>query len=295
MMVKGLGCLARLGLHGGILPKIKLTGGSSIMHPALAGIVPGSCGLLLGSPEHQVRRAIASYRKDNEWEVAKISFGAAGDGLLEQEARTLEELGPLAAGVPRMLGLHRGGDMTVMRMPYLTGRPVPTGESREAIQLLGRWITDQPRQSITGYPEWPVIETALSEFASGPRILEKLSGECLTPVIRHGDFARWNLLRKADGGLMALDWEWGHQGGMPGIDLVHYFLQDARLVERLRPKDAIEKIRVTLRSPACLHYLEKTGWSGDPRLPIVASLAWKQGAGHQENGKMVEEILNFEF
>jgi hypothetical protein len=295
LMVTCLRGLARVGLHGGVLSKIHLPGGSTTLSPTLTGIDPGTCGVLLGSPEHRVRRAIASYQKDGIWEVAKISFGEAGVRLLEDEAQALEALHPLATGVPRMLGLHHGEGVTVMRMPYLTGQPVGPGESGEALQLLNQWITDQTPKPITRFPEWAAIASALSEFESGGRTLERLSRECLTPVICHGDFARWNLLRKGDGGLVVLDWEWGHQDGLPGIDLVHYFLQDARLVERLSPAEAIRKTCLILESPACRDYLDKTGWSGDPLLPVIVSLAYKQGAGHQENGEMLEEILNFEF
>ena len=92
-----------------------------------------------------------------------------------------------------------------------------------------------------------------------------------------------------------LDWEWGHQDGLPGIDLVHYFLQDARLVERLSPAAAIRKTCSILKKHACRDYLKKTGWSGDPLLTIIACVAYKQGAGHQENAEILEEILNFEF
>ena len=295
LMVTALRGLARVGRHGAVLPKIHLAGGSSPMSPTLTGIDPGSCGVLLGSPEHRVRRAIASYRKDGRWEVAKISFGEAGARLLEEEARTLEQLQPLTTGVPHMLGLHHGEGVTVMRMPYLTGQPVGSGESVEALELLKQWITDQIPKPITEFPEWTAIASALSGFESGGRALERVSQKCLTPVICHGDFARWNLLRKTDGGLVVLDWEWGHPDGMPGIDLVHYFLQDARLVERLSPQDAIRKTCSILESPACRDYLDRTGWGGDSLLPIIASLAYKQGAGHQENGEMMEEILNFEF
>jgi hypothetical protein len=79
---------------------------------------------------------------------------------------------------------------------------------------------------------------------------------------------------------------------MPGIDLVHYFLQDARLVERLAPVDAIAKTCGLLNSPGCAAYLHKAGWSGNALLPIIASLAWKQGAGHQENAEVLEAAVS---
>ena len=246
---------------------------------------------MLGSPEHRVRRAIASYRHAGAWEVAKISFGAAGAGVLGREARVLEELQALAAGVPRLLGLHHGGDATLLRMPYLTGKPIAPGEFAEALGLLGRWNTNRPLAPITGFPEWTAIGAALSVDEVGRGTLERLAGEMLRPVICHGDFARWNLLRQGDGKLLVLDWEWGHTAGLPGVDLVHYFLQDARLVRRLNPAAAIEATLRDLTRPACMAYLAGTGWSAEPLLAIIASLAYKQGAGHQDNRDVLAAAL----
>ena len=294
-MVSALRGLMRFGLQGWLLPTVHVTGEALAVVPPMDGIESGTCGVLLGSPEHRVRRAIASYRNAGVWEVAKISFGAAGAQVLEQEARALVELQPLAAGVPRLLGLHRGDEVTVLRMPYLTGRPIQIGDPNKALDLLDSWVGDAPTKTIASFPEWPAIEAALSGSEVGRRALDRLSRESLRPVICHGDFARWNLLQQKDGSLVVLDWEWGHNDGLPGIDLVHYFLQDARLVSRLAPLQAVAATVRELRRPQCRHYLDRTGWSGDPVWPILACLAYKQGAGHQQNREVLEEILNFEF
>lgn len=290
-MVAALHGLSRIGLLGCALPKVRIKTESASLSPPLSGVEPGTCGVLLGSPEHRVRRAIASYRKAGIWEVAKISFGEAGAHVLELEALVLERLRSLATGVPRMLGLHRGEDVMVLRMPYLTGRPVDQDKPAEALRLLDQWIIDQTPRPIREFPEWRAIESALSVNEARSQALERLSHETLRPVICHGDFARWNLLQQEDGSLMALDWEWGHMDGMPGIDLVHYFLQDKRLVERLNPADAIRNTCEALELPLCRDYLKRTGWNNDPVLPIIACLAYKQGAGHQENGEMLEAAV----
>lgn len=290
-MVAALRGLERLGLRRRLLPKLTWEASPHLVSAPLEGITRGTCGVLLGSPEHKVRRAIASYQNEGAWEVAKISFGKSGASVLEQEARALNELGSLAKGVPRLLGLHQGNDTTVLRMPYLTGKPVAPGESGAALGLLEQWITDRAPQGCSAFPGWKEIESALSTLANGTRALDLLSRGTLRPVICHADFARWNLLSQPDGNLMVLDWEWGHAGGMPGIDLVHYFLQDARLVERLKPSEAIRSTIGKLRSSACQAYLAKTGWSGDTILPIIACLAYKQGAGHQENTEVLEAAL----
>lgn len=292
-IVASLRWLIRFGLHRRALPQLRMTGGHEPVSPALTEISAGTCGVLLGSPEHRVRRAIASYQKAGEWEVAKIAYGEAGAALLEQEAKTLEELRCGITGVPRLLGLHHGEDVTVLRMPYLTGRPVEPNDSKAALDLLNSWITDQPPQPITDFTEWSAIKSALSGSEIGSRALARLSKESLRPVICHGDFARWNLLQSKNGSLMVLDWEWGHSQGLPGIDLVHYFLQDSRLVKRMSPEESIKQTLVALDSAACRSYLQKTGWSSDPILPVLVSLAYKQGAGHQDNLDVLDAALEF--
>ena len=291
MMVAALEVMSRFRLYGALLSSLNPKPASLNISPALPDIEPGTCGILLGSPEHRVRRAIASYRNEGQWEVAKISFEKEGAHLLKEEAAALEGLGKLAVGVPRLLGLHRAGDATVMRMDYLSGKRIASGESGQALKLLDSWITDLAPVPIRSFPEWPAIEKALLETKNSEKVLGLLCDEKLCTVICHGDFARWNLLKQPDGSLMALDWEWGHAGGMPGIDLVHYFLQDARLVERLKPSEAIRSTIGKLGSSTCQAYLAKTGWSGDPILPIIACLAYKQGAMHQANGEVLEAAL----
>lgn len=290
-MVAVLDGLALVSMQGCLLHKVHVAGGPVALAPPLPTIEAGTCGVLLGSPEHRVRRAIASFRNAGQWEVAKISFGTDGARVLEREARVLQELQPLTTGVPRLLGLHRAAEVTVLRMPYLTGASISQGESDDAIRLLRHWITDEDAKPATEFPEWAAIASALSGDEAGVRVLGRISKMQFKPVICHGDFARWNLLRKPDGELMVLDWEWGHERGMPGIDLIHYFLQDDRLVRRLPATDAIAATLRVLNQPACSGYLNDTGWTGEPLLAIIACLAYKQGAGHQENGEVLRAAV----
>jgi hypothetical protein len=283
---------ARLGLHQLILPTFRYHDGGKDTFSSLPNMKPNSLGILMGSPEHRVRRAIVSYRNDQQWEVAKVAFGPDGAANLQQEAEALAELGSISHGVPKLLGLHFAGDATVLRMPYLTGNTIPMGEYAEALALLQNWITNEAPKPIADFPEWPYIETALSGFEGGQRIIERMASRHLRPVVCHGDFARWNLLRQNNGQAVVLDWEWGHRGGMPGIDLVHYFLQDHRLVRRLTHQDAINATLEDLKQDACNSYLKKTGWDTEPILLIIASLTYKQGAGHQDNRDMLETLLN---
>jgi hypothetical protein len=57
-------------------------------------------------------------------------------------------------------------------------------------------------------------------------------------------------------------------------------------------KEAIAAALKAMQRPECRRYLEETGWGDKPLLPIIASLAYKQGAVHQDNSEMLETLLN---
>ena len=291
-MVAATRVLSHAGLHGLLARPIPLHARPVSTEPAIGPIEPGSCGVLLGSPEHRIRRAIASYCSGGRWEVAKISFGGEGRLNLEQEAGVLAGLRPTTAGVPALLGLHRGDGVTVLRMPYLTGAPVPPGDPGPALDLLCRWESGGDARPANSFPEWPAIEAALETSEAGRSALARLAAQRLRPVTCHGDFARWNLLRQPGGDLVVLDWEWGHDSGLPGIDLVHYFCQDARLVRKLDPAGALAGTRADLARPACRAYLERSGWTAGPEDVILACLAYKQGARHQDNRGVLDRCLH---
>lgn len=249
---------------------------------------------MLGSPEHRIQRAIASYRTETGWEVAKVAIGSEGGEMLAREAATLKEFSTLTSAAPACLGLHRGSGITILRMPRIGGTPIAAGTFQQAVALLDDWISDLPARPAASFPEWEAIVKALDGLPHSSGTLERLGKLNLAPVLRHGDFARWNLLVQPDGRLIALDWEWGGNHGMPGLDLVHYFLQDHRLVRRLAPRAAINATLVDLRSREAAAYLAKTGWTGDPILSIMASLAYKQGAEQQENTDMLTAVMKTE-
>lgn len=271
------------GIHRFLLSKLQYKESQGADTAKFGDVIPGSAGILLGSPEHRVRRAVASFRNGNKWEVAKVAFGDEGFAVLEKEAEALAVLAPIAEGVPRLLGIHHHNSATLLRVAYLTGTRVRKGDYKEPLSLLRTWRRHERAVPISGFPEWTAISQGLGELPMSARTLENLAMMELTPVVCHGDFARWNLLRQHDGKLVVLDWEWGHDNGMPGIDLVHFFLQDHRLIKRLPAADAIQATLRDLNRPDCQAYLCESGWRGNPLLPIIACLAWKQGAMHQEN------------
>jgi hypothetical protein len=291
LAMMGVRLLAATGLHRIILPRFHGIGGKETLEPEVPRSIVGTAGVMLGSPEHRVKRAILSYRTPTGWEVAKLAFGAGGRAVIDSEHAALHALPRNLPGVPQPLGVHHGPEFSLLRFPYFHGFPPTPAETAQGLDLLASWLLDAPRMPISEFPEWQAIRKTLEATAAGEAACKRLMETSLSPVVRHGDFARWNLLMRKDRSLIALDWEWGHPRGMPGLDLVHLHLQDARLVERLPPVDGLAKVRSILMSSPCSDYLGSTGWSGDPLLPILACLAWKQGAGHQDNSEVLEAGL----
>lgn len=290
LMIWGLGLLVDRGMHRRVLKR-----GKSENHQSAPSwdfkYSPETVGILLGSSEHLVSRAIASYLGADGWEVAKLGIGQAARAMLRQEVEMLRNLAAQELSSSRCLGLHELGEMTVLRMPYLEGTPVNLEETDNTLDLLTQWIEPFPCKSITEFPEWKFIGDVLKSSQGGREALEALAEFSLRPVISHGDFARWNLLKNPEGTLVALDWEWGIMGGMPGLDLVHYFSQDSRLVRRLNSKEVIRDVETALAKPKAREYLEKVGWADSLLEPILAYAAYKQGVRHQKNPELLAACL----
>lgn len=281
-----------LGLVRFILPRTSIESLPAILEPPFPEVVEGTCGILLGSPEHRVRRAITSYKTAMGWEVAKVAFGPNGWDVIQGEASTLISLPENTAGAPKVLALHRGQDISLMRMPHIEGVVLQQNASNKAIAILDAWISGHAPRPMEEFCEWPLIQCALSRHPKAAAVTQHLSQLQLRPVVRHGDFARWNLLQTSDGNIMVLDWEWSTPCGMPGIDLVHLFAQDARLVNRLPAAEVVQSVQRSLQTPECRAYLQKTGWGNDVKAAIMASIAFTVGAKQQANEEVLETLLN---
>lgn len=287
----GLRLLAAWGLHRFFLPKMQGCAVRVLLKPKFEGCVPGSAGVMLGSPEHRVQRAILSYQTGHGWEVAKLAFGEEGRSVIDGEYAALNAMPTGMPGIPQAFGVHHGDEFSILRLPYLDGDPLMPRQRVRGIDLLESWIRDIPAKPACELPEWPAIRAALETSDSGIRALERLATRNLRPVIRHGDFARWNLLERKDGKLVAIDWEWAHPEGMPGIDLVHLFAQDARLVNQLEPNAVVRAAEHSLSSQQCRRYLEQTGWQDNIRDVILASIAFTVGSKQQANEAILAAAL----
>jgi hypothetical protein len=250
-------------------------------------------GILFGSPDHRISRAVLSYQGAQGWEVAKLAMGSEGRVMLEREAAALAAIPAHAARMAPFLGLHSWNEGTWLRSQRVAGRALAPGDSTPALEILRQWVHHDPPKPITDFEEWTAVKLALCDLPGGETALGRLHGFVLRPVIRHGDFARWNLLREAGGRISVMDWEWGAARGLPGIDLVHFFLQDARLVQRLTPADALRHTLAELARPECRALLDLYGWGPHAAECIIACLAYKQGSNHQDNHGILAESLRW--
>jgi hypothetical protein len=283
--------LAATGLHRLFLPRFRGIGGMLPVESEIRSCLPDTAGVMLGSPEHPVRRAILSYETVDGWEVAKVAFGPDGRSVIDGEHSALSDMPSGVPGIPKALGVHHSDELSMLRLPYFQGWPLTPGKTAPALALLKSWVRDLSVRRAEDFPEWPAIYSALESTTAGREALARIAGLPLRPVIRHGDFARWNLLEPRDGSCVAIDWEWGIAAGMPGIDLVHFFAQDARLVHRLPPAGVVSSTLEALRAPACRRYLESTGWNDEAMLAILAGIAFTVGTRQQANEKVLDAAL----
>jgi hypothetical protein len=297
LLAKLLAWLIRIGLHRLVLGTIEVSDTGGRTSRGGPNAKPGSVGILFGSPEHRVKRAISTYEAAGRWEVAKIAFGSEGKEVIEREAKVLAGIAGRVPGGPQLLGFRSEGDISLLWLPCYEGKSIRMGDAiaeQDAVRLLSSWLGERTGVPISQFPDWGPIVRALEEHPRGGEVIERLSTEQLRPAVRHGDFSRWNLLRLESGKLLALDWEWGSAEGIPGVDLVHYFAQDVRLVKRMPVRKALESVRNSLNRTECRDYLRASGWSERIDDLIIAAFALTVGAKQQQNEIMLKCMLERE-
>jgi len=278
-------------LHGKILQR-GVPRGSGVPPRWAFDYSPASVGIMKGSSDHLIPRAIASYRSPEGWEVAKLGLGTEAREMLRKEAAVLRAIGERSSHAPTCLGLHECEEMTVMRTPYIEGAPYEMRDTAEVLAILSEWAGEEEPRPLCEFEEWKAVQSVLELSETGRRALPLIAGRMLSPGISHGDFTSWNILRQRDGSLLVLDWEWGKLAGVPGLDLVHYFAQNLRLVHRLGAHAVIQGVLDELAQPVAREILRKGGWHGSPLEPVLVYAAYKQGGHHQKHPELLEACLS---
>lgn len=112
----------------------------------------------------------------------------------------------------------------------------------------------------------------------------------LPDCIQHGDFAPWNIRTQPDGSLFVFDWEHGEQTGFPAIDALHFGFQQAVLVTRSAPADAVLFAICGLTTPAGERYLSSVNLNEDDvrwlmGLYLLSALV-RRGQGMTDNQRL---------
>jgi hypothetical protein len=140
---------------------------------------------------------------------------------------------PPGAG-PRALKYASMGGMDALLMEPVQGRSLRAAlPPPEELPAFADSLSTSARYPLQLHP-W-VCGRDLAVQVEVESILAELSAREWAVVWQHGDLVPWNLFRKAEGGLTAIDWEYGCNEGFPGMDLAHYVLQLASHIHRWAP------------------------------------------------------------
>ena len=165
----------------------------------------------------------------------KFARGEAARRRLRQEYQLLRRL-PSGAG-PKPLRFAPWADGEALLITPLEGRPLRAKLPPEAglEEFLGSLVNGE----LVSAEDHPWLRDVLER--AGVRAepwLESLAGRSWPVAVCHGDFAPWNIRRKRDGALCAIDWEYGRLDGFPHVDMAYFVLQTAALIHRWKPPQA---------------------------------------------------------
>ena len=198
----------------------------------------GSVVVLVGTPGPAQK--ITAQLRDETGNVLGYLKYAEKEAARKRLRRERQVLAGIPEGVgPAFLKYGRLGSGEALLTTPLLGKALPaTLPPARGLSDLLAVLAIAPRVPIAAHP-WVQHTRDQGSLDLDPW-LEMLSGKDWPVTIQHGDFAPWNLLRRSDGTLGAIDWEYGTLEGLPYLDLAHYVLQTSALIYRWAPLRAME-------------------------------------------------------
>ena len=203
---------------------------------ALPGVA--SAVALVGTPGPTQKVTVQLWdAKGNVIGYLKYAESEIGRKGLRQESRMLASI-PGGYG-PEPLKHGDLGNGEALLVSCIPGKLLPA--KRTPSEDMIRFLTSLPTSLPSALEDHPWVRSTLGK--SGGELddcLGALGGKDWPVVVQHGDFVPWNLLRRPDGSLGAIDWEFGTLRGFPHLDLAYYTLQVAALIYRWTPSKAAE-------------------------------------------------------
>lgn len=246
-------------------------------------------GVLIGSSGHLCDRAVKVRKGPFGWEVIKLGFGDRADEILSREAEILRALGG-EPWLPRCLSYESGDGKAELRMSWHGGQAWNGADLAPLFSLMTGWLQRGAPRRLDAFPEWGWIRPVLERRASWVDRIGRLSDITMRPAVRHGDLTRPNLRLDKNDGLIVHDWERGSLEGIPGLDLVHFLLQDRMFRGNPTPAQAVAGVRAELESRPCAEWLVSCGWNQDPGALIALCLAMNTGAGYMDQGALLNSL-----
>jgi hypothetical protein len=178
--------------------------------------------------------------RDGGREVLGYLKYAEKEAARRRLAQEREMLANLPAGMaPKPLKFGELGDGEALLVTAMEGRALPTVlPPPEDLADLSAVLLHDTRVPLEVHP-WVLSVRDHTGVRLDPW-LEVLADRDWPIAVQHGDFAPWNLLRRPDGTLGAIDWEYGTREGFPYLDLAYYVLQTLALIYRQPPLKAAE-------------------------------------------------------
>jgi len=318
---KGFKVLAKLIAATGIARRrpgfAGLRGAAPLVTWLRAAAAGGSVGFLGCNPNHGPRCVLAGIDPvDGRRFIAKLGLDGSA-AAVRREAAILQALLGKVPGVIEPLGLEQaeprdrtqsgersgpggaaaaGGcpepdcdfDWALLRLPHL-GNEAPKSMAEPGVRrLLDRWLGDGTR--LLGESAWAaglIQQAAVAGVPSGWH--ERMSGRRVRGALVHGDFAVWNL-RMVGNDLVALDWEWGQENAVAGVDLAHGLRQECYMVRRMNPKQAVAWMLEQAASPAWSEYLAAAGWEAAHEDWLRLGLLHSHFHAHNHSAEMLAEL-----
>ncbi len=216
-------------------------------------------GFIGGNPVHGQRCVLGGYEDLGGQSpfVAKLGFDQSKASII-REAKLLRQLYGRYRGVLRPESLDVGEDWALLKLPYIDGNSIRKIDSPSVLSLLAEWRGGEKRK--LGDMAWSGELLDQAENVGLPSAwCQRMRGTKIKGALVHGDFAVWNL-RETPLGLCAIDWEWGVEKGIAGIDLAHGLRQEATMIRGKSGRRAIDWILSQASSRSWRTYLWTSGW-----------------------------------
>lgn len=233
---------------------------------------------------------------DGRWVelVAKVARLPDSGEVTRREAAGLELVagrrGAARGGAaPRLVAVGTPWGLPTIVETAVDGQPINPAAVRQEpdtiIDAVVAWLADLAEGAVTAQPArlgaeriarlvdaplfafeaaMPLTEDERDLLARTRRLAEPLRNAAMPAVVEHGDASHPNLLRRADGGVAAVDWELAEADGLPAHDLVTFLAYVATARATARTPDAqAAAITTALTDPdgwaqaAALDYAER--------------------------------------